>query len=34
LDSEFVIAEDEQYDIYWKNKLVRVIEKWTLVLLV
>jgi len=27
LDTEFVIAEDEQYDIYWKNKLVRVVTK-------
>ena len=27
LNTEFVIAKDEQYDIYWKNKLVRIIEK-------
>jgi phenylacetate-coenzyme A ligase PaaK-like adenylate-forming protein len=26
LDTEFVIADDEHYDIYWKNKLVRVIK--------
>jgi hypothetical protein len=26
LDTEFVIADDEQYDIYWKNKLVRVVK--------
>jgi phenylacetate-coenzyme A ligase PaaK-like adenylate-forming protein len=26
LDTEFMIADDEQYDIYWKNKLVRVVK--------
>ena len=25
LDTEFVLAQDEEYDIYWKNKLVRVV---------
>jgi hypothetical protein len=26
LDTEFIEAEDENYDIYWKNKLVRVVQ--------
>jgi hypothetical protein len=26
LNTEFMIAEEEKYDIYWKNKLVRVVK--------
>lgn len=26
LDTKFIEAEDENYDIYWKNKLVRVVK--------